>query len=112
MNGTDRSTLNVYGSSGEPYRESGGVYSYPRDFETVERRTREASQDWAEIVGELYSQGIAIPQDAKLVPIYSHRFVLCEHDHERSLVLSLDGTDTIVYGASLKEYLEKEFLKA
>src|SRR5215467_5581370 len=38
MNGTDLPTINVYGSYGEPHRQSVGVYSFPRDIELVKER--------------------------------------------------------------------------
>jgi hypothetical protein len=59
-----------------------------------------------------------------LVPIYIHRYVMCTRDLESSFVLSIftdlarqtpeggyePSEDAIVYGNSLKEYLEREFL--
>jgi len=43
MNGTDKPALNVYGNSGQPRRESVGVYSYPRDVEIVKRLMQDAN---------------------------------------------------------------------
>jgi hypothetical protein len=57
-------------------------------------------------------QGFDLAADADLAPIYIHRFVVCTSDLSRSPVLSInDGSDAIVYGNSLKEYLENEFLR-
>ena len=110
MNGTDMPTFNVYGSSGEPHRQSVGVYSYPRDLELVKHRIEAVAQDRAEIIAELADQGFDLPQEAKLVPIYIHRFIVCESNLERSVILSIHGTDAIVYSRSLQEYLTAEFL--
>lgn len=45
------------------------------------------------------------------MPIYIHRYVVCTSDPGNSVVLSIkDGSDAIVYGNSLREYLEREFL--
>src|SRR5579864_9330963 len=53
MNGTDLPTLNVYGSCGEPPREGIGVYSYPRDLETVKRLGQEAISEQNELTETL-----------------------------------------------------------
>jgi transposase-like protein len=44
--------------------------------------------------------------------LYFHRYLVCTTDLNSSVVLSIvvNATDAIVYGNSLKEYLEKEFL--
>ena len=57
-------------------------------------------------------QGFVLAPGADLVPIYIHRYVVCTSNLESSVVLSIhDGADAIVYGNSLKEYLEREFLR-
>jgi len=112
MNGTDLATLNAYGSCGEPQRESVGVYSYPRDIETVKARIEHIRANRAEIAADLAGQGFKLPAEASLVPVYFHRYLVCTTDLNSSVVLSIvvNATDAIVYGNSLKEYLEKEFL--
>jgi hypothetical protein len=50
-----------------------------------------------------------------MVPIFSHRFVVCGPNPESSVVLSIvtditDDVDAIVYAGSLEEYLVREFL--
>jgi SMI1/KNR4 family protein SUKH-1 len=110
MNGTDLPTLNIYGSSGELPQESAGVYSYPRDLEIVQQRIVAIHENRNEIRKILAEQGLPLPVDSALVPIFSHRYVMCESNLHRSVVLSIHGTDAIVYGKSLQEYLEKEFL--
>jgi hypothetical protein len=112
MNGTDIPTLNTYGYNGEPARQSVGVYSYPRDIEVVKRRMGEVSEWRPELAASMAEQGFDLAADADLAPIYIHRFVVCTSDLSRSPVLSInDGSDAIVYGNSLKEYLENEFLR-
>jgi hypothetical protein len=112
MNGTDLPTLNVYGYCGEPLRRSTGVYSYPRDIETVRWRVRELGEYRKEIAADLADQGFLLPADAGFVAIYGHRYLLCTSDPDSSVVLSIvvRSVDAIVYAKSLKEYLEKDFL--
>jgi hypothetical protein len=111
MNGTDVPTLNIYGYCGEPPRQGVGVYSYPRDLEIVRRLIEDVSNERTELIATMAEQGFALPVDAGLVPVYGHRYLVCASSLDSSAVLSIDGSDdAIVYGNSLKEYLEREFL--
>lgn len=114
MNGTDIPTLNIYGYCSEPPRQSVGIYSYPRDIEIVKRRIEDVCESRAEITTDLAEQGFDLSVEATLVPIYGHRYVVCTSDLNSSAVLSVVvySTDAIVYGKSLREYLETEFLKS
>jgi len=111
MNGTDLPTLNIYGSSGEPTRESFGVYSFPRDLERVKCCISGVNENRDTLRATLSEEGFELSEKTKLVPIYMHRFVACEEDQDRCVVLSIaDPDDAIVYGKELQEYLEREFL--
>jgi hypothetical protein len=111
MNGTDLPTLNIYGSSGIRPREGIGVYSFPRDVDEIQSRIARAKKDRDGIAQELTDQGFDLPATAGLIPIYAHRYLVSTFDPNSSVVLSIDGTDAIVYGNSLREYLEREFLE-
>jgi hypothetical protein len=112
MNGTNVPTLNVYGHSGEPHPKSVGVYSYPRDLEDVRRRIEDVEAYRDELSTTTAEQGFNLAHKDFLVPIYIHRYIVCTSDPRSSVVLSIDdGADAIVYGNSLQEYLEREFLK-
>jgi hypothetical protein len=112
MNGTDLPTLNVYGYCGEPTRESVGAYSYPRDLELVQRLMNDV-RDRQTLTTTMAEEGFNLPLSANLVPIYGHRYIVCTSDPDSSAVLSIDGNDdAIVYGTSLRAYLEREFLGA
>jgi hypothetical protein len=112
MNGTDLATVNIYGSCGQPPRQSVGIYSYPRDIDIVKQRIEDIRVSRNEIAIDLAGQGFELLTEANLVPIYSHRYVVCTSNLDSSPVLSIvvKDTDAIVYGSSLREYLEKEFL--
>ncbi len=111
INGTDLPTLNVYGSSGEPPRTYVGVYSYPRDLSIVQQMRQDIGRDRDEIAAVLSDQGFDLESTAGLVAIFSHRYIVCGTDPDKSVVLSIVGTDAIVYGDSLRTYLQKEFLQ-
>jgi hypothetical protein len=112
MNGTDLETINVYGNGGEPSATSLGVYSFPRDIDTVQDRIKDVNQNRTEITADLAEQGFSLPVDANLMPIYSHRYIVCTSDPSSSVVLSVvvRDVDAIVYAHSLEEYLEREFI--
>jgi len=113
MNGTDIATLNVYAYCGEPHRTSVGVYSHPRDLEIIRRLSEEVRKDGGVLTKTMAEEGFALQPTAVLVPIYGHRYFVCTPSLDSSVVLSIDGSDdAIVYGSSLKEYLEREFLGA
>jgi hypothetical protein len=110
MNGTDLPTLNIYGGSGYPKRESVGVYVYPRDLEVVRKLILDANENRGTLRATLTNEGFDLVPTSKLMPIYAHRYVVCD-GAESSAVLSIwDAKDAIVYGNSLQEYLEREFL--
>src|SRR5712671_2356649 len=111
MNGTDLPTLNVYGYCGEPQRQSVGIYSYPRDIEIIRQRIDDVRGWRAELTTTLGDEGFDLADDESLVPIYGHRYIVCTSDLNSSVVLSIaGGADAIVYGRSLEEYLQREFL--
>jgi hypothetical protein len=61
----------------------------------------------------LADQGFDLAHEAGLMPIFSHRYVVCASSPESSVVLSVvvNDADAIVFADSLKQYLEKEFLR-
>jgi len=111
MNGTELPMLNVYASCGAPPRESVGVYSYPRDLGIVKLRIEDVRECRDEIAADLRKQGFELTSEAALVPIFVHRYLVCTSDLDLSVVLSIvvHSTDAIVYGHSLREYLQREF---
>ena len=111
MNGTDIPAIDVRGSSGEPPRFAPGFYSYPRDLEWIKKRIELASTDKAQLAATLEEQGFHLPANAKLIPVYAHRYLVCSPNADGSPVLSIwNASDAIVYGHSLLDYLGKEVL--
>jgi hypothetical protein len=111
MNGTDKETINIYGSSDYPASKSVGVYSYPRDMKLIRERLEDVYENRHGIVKDLAEQGFDLFSGLKLVPIYGHRYVVCTPDLDTSLIVSFAVSDTILYGNTLEEYLKKEFLE-
>ena len=108
MNGTDLPTLNNYGTSGHPHATSVGFYAYPRDINIVKKYMEYVETDREGIIPALKDDGYELAPEATLVPIYGHRYIVCSSDLSKSTVLSIVGTDAIVYGDSLLMYLLHE----
>jgi hypothetical protein len=81
-------------------------------LEMVKQRMEEVRESRNKIATDLRGLGFDLSADSHLVPIYSHRYVVCTSNPGRSEVLSIvvNDVDAIVYGNSLREYLEREFL--
>lgn len=109
MNGLDTPEINIYGNDGTPHANAYTFYSYPRDLESVKQMVSYIEEDYEEILDAL-SEEMEITTTYKFLPIYSHRYVVCSDDPRQSTVVSIYGTDAIVYGQNLQEYLLNEFL--
>jgi hypothetical protein len=93
---TDIPAIDVRGSRGEPPRFAPGFYSYPRDLELIKKRIENVSTDKIQLSATLEEQGFHLPDDAKFIPIYSHRYLVCSPSIESSPVLSIwDASDAI-----------------
>jgi hypothetical protein len=79
----------------------------------VEQRIEDVRESRNEIAADLREQGFDLSGQANLVPIFAHRYVVCTSNLDFSAVLSIavHDVDAIVYGNSLQEYLEREFLR-
>ena len=111
LNGTDRPNLNVYGSSVEQPATMYVLYAFPRDLGIIKSLIEDIQPDLAEIAAVLAEcEGFKLHSSATLVPIFGHRYLVCESDRTQSRVLSIFGTDAITYGLCLKDYLSKELL--
>jgi hypothetical protein len=89
MNGTDIPAIDVRGSSGEPPRFAPGFYSYPRDLERIKANIEYVGKDRLQLTATLEEQGFHLPDDAKLIPIFGHRYVVCSPILDSSPVLSI-----------------------
>ena len=99
----------------------------PRYVETVEKRLKapvrgvliavELEELWPRTWGErplqeeqaLKQAGDRLKKAARLIPLYSHRYIACLPETDDMPVLSVYGGDIIYYGADLENWLEIEF---
>ena len=76
MNGTYLPTLNVYGYSSGPVRQSAGVFSFPTDLGEVRRRAEDVEAHREQLVSTLAEQSVHLAREDSLVPTYIHRYVV------------------------------------
>lgn len=105
MNGTDKSTINIYGECGEPYRYDAGFYSYPRDLEIVK-----AKIGWILDAFKIAPENIDQRQVPHIMPIFGHRFLVMDRC-EGNPVLSMYEDDVILYATSLPQLLVTEIFR-
>ena len=101
INGTDLPTINIFGNSGEKPIYSVGVYSYPKDLKHIQDRInniKEYSKEW----------DFEFLENDILFPFYIHRYFQIRNN-EILRVVSIYDEDGIIFGNTVKEYLENEF---
>ncbi|MBT2303952.1 hypothetical protein J7E70_26265 [Variovorax paradoxus] len=110
VNGFDRECIDVQGGEDLAPRHSGQSYKYPDDLEEVAWLMGEISEyRWA--VDEcLEAAGFRTDDLVGFVPIHGHRALAVFNDRKLSPVISIVGSDVIIYGSNLVEYLQHEFL--
>jgi len=115
--------------SGEiTYQESPFFYNWLTDKESIKERMNWPYETiFQDVVGRngiwLKSWGNIRPKSdvkkeeifsnwfqkiSKLIPIYGHRFVVSDHTNKQNPILSIYGSDTIVYGWNMRHYLVSE----
>jgi hypothetical protein len=102
MNGTDKDTINIYGNSGYSYAYGEGFYSYPKDIEVMKERIKWILDSFRISENEMKSKEIP-----NIIPIVSHRFLLVDKTNINP-ILSMYGSDVILYSNSLSNFLELE----
>ncbi len=99
MNGTDKDTINIYGSSGEPARFGTGYYAYPKDIDAVREMI-----DWIYESCNVTSNEVEATRIPHILPVVSHRFLVVDRCSSNP-VLSMHGNDIIPYATDLMAFL-------
>ncbi|HUO04452.1 MAG TPA: hypothetical protein VMU16_04560 [Candidatus Binataceae bacterium] len=101
MNGTDKQTVNVYGSSGEPYKRSyyDAFYSYPRDIELLRQQINWVYEEFGITEEDVNRRNIP-----HIIPIVGHRCLVADQ-FSANPILSMYGRDVILYASNLMTFL-------
>ena len=86
-------------------------YQYPKDIEKSKYLVEDINtfKFYAEEV--LNESGFDVSKIVGYIPIYHHRILVVFENKYLSPVISVWGSDIIVYGNNLNEYLKNEFLR-
>lgn len=98
MNGTDKPAKNIYGNE-ESVGFAPNFYSYPRDLAVL--------KDYINWIYEEFSVDEEVVKREKIphiIPIVGHRFLIADNCAENP-VLSMYGTDAILYAPNLQSFL-------
>lgn len=87
-------------------------YQYPRDLEKSKWLVEEINNFKSDAALALSECGFDVSRIVGYIPIYSHRALVVFEDKNLSPVISVWGSDIIVYGNNLEEYLKNEFLSS
>ena len=85
-------------------------YLYPRDFENAKGLIQEIKDNYEEVLYAISASGFDTSKIVGFVPIYGHRALVVFKNKYWSPVISIMGSDVIVFGDSIIDYLKKEFV--
>lgn len=109
--GFDKSFISIDPTDELKVRYEDQFYQYPRDFEKSKWLIEEINNFKSDAELALSEEGFDRAKIVGYIPIYGHRALVVFEDKSLSPVISVWGSDIIVYGNNLTEYLENEFLK-
>lgn len=110
INGFDRECIDVHGSEeGSQPSYARQCYKYPDDLPRVQGWLDQISEFRSFVDGALESEGFEAHEIVGFVPVYGHRALVVFNDRALSPVISIVGSDVIIYGADLRKYVLHEF---
>ena len=110
FNGFDRDCIDVQGGEG-PSRHRRSFYKYPDDLLSQTRLLEDLETHRKVVNAVLEEEGFDSADVVGFVPIYGHRALVAFTDPTLSPVLSVVGSDVIIYGHNLQSYFRHEFDK-
>lgn len=108
LNGFDRDCVDFQGGEG-PSRYRRSFYKYPDDLFSQTRLLEDLEAHRAIVNAVLEGDGFDSANLVGFVPIYGHRALVAFADPTLSPVLSVVGSDVIIYGQDLQGYFRHEF---
>lgn len=108
FNGFDRDCVDVRNGE-EPTRHRRSFYKYPDDLFTQTLLLEDLNTHRGIANAVLQDEGFDSGDVVGFIPIYGHRALVAFSDPSLSPVLSVVGSDVIIYGQDLRDYLLHEF---
>lgn len=109
--GLDRSEISIHSENGTiEYSNSSFFYHYPYEFEKAKWLIEEICNNYNEALIAIEQAGFDTSKIVGFVPIHEHRAVVVFKNKYLSPVISIMGSDIIVFGDTITNYLENELL--
>ena len=109
INGFDRDSINVYGNDGHTYSYFRNCYKYPDDLNITKWLLEEIIENRQSVDEVLSEEGFDPAEVIGFIPIYGHRSMVVFNNLNLSPVISIVGSDVIIYGLDLMTYVRNEF---
>lgn len=92
------------------YSKENFFYNYPEDYDKSRWLTNEIEENKIEAESVLTETGFDVSQIVGYIPMHNHRALVVFKNKYLSPVISVWGSDIIVFGNNLNEYLKNELL--
>lgn len=93
------------------YSQDNFFYQYPDDYEKSRWIINEIDENKFEAESVLSEAGFNISKIVGYIPMHHHRVLVVFEDKYLSPVISVWGSDIIMFGNNLREYLKNELLR-
>ena len=93
------------------YARENFFYQYPEDFEKSRWLINEINENKFEVELILTEAGFDVSKIVGYIPLYNHRALVVFENKYLSPVISVWGSDIIMFGNNLLEYLKNELLR-
>ena len=108
---TDLVSINPEDQTDIEYDQGNFFYQYPEDYEKSRWLIEEIEEFKFEADLALTEAGFDVSKIVGYIPMYGHRALVVFKDKYLSPVISVWGSDSIMYGKNLNEYLKNELLR-
>ena len=109
VNGFDRECIDVHGNDGRAYSYYRNCYEYPDDLNFTKWLLEDVIENRQSVDDALSEVGFNPAEVIGFIPIYGHRAITAFHNPKISPVISIVGSDVIIYNLDLINYVKNEF---
>jgi hypothetical protein len=104
FNGFETLQISIDPDGENPNEFERRCYQYPTDLEKTKWLVNEVNQNIKHAKESLDQSGFNSSEIEGFIPLYGHRVLVVLKDKTKSPVLSIWGSDIVIYGKSLIEY--------
>jgi hypothetical protein len=104
-------SINPEDKSDIQYNQENFFYNYPEDYEKSRWIINEIAENKFEAESVLTEAGFDVSKIVGFIPTYHHRVLVVFEDKYLSPVISVWGSDIIMFGNNIREYLKNELLR-